>query len=251
MSDYWNSVEKLGSLITLANWGIALSLLFGFIFTAVVIKAGNRKDKLTSAEDLRKAEHIANIDAANLILRGQVATLEINATNANKDLAGLQKSASDAKAAQQRVEIDLAKQQEKTAIAEKGLEDLRQTVRPRRLTPEQEAALVKFLSGEPNGTVSINFAIGDGEANAFANQISDVLKLAGWPPASVMQVAYGGGEPIGFGIIVKNAMTAPPFATRIGQAFFSIGIPMAGVQNPELAEGTVLIVVGRKPVPHV
>ena len=190
--DLWNSVEKLGSLITLANWGIAATLLFGFAFTVVVIKAGNRKDKLTSVEDLRKSEDIANLNAANLVLRGQVATLEINAANANKDLAGLQKSASDAKVAQQRVEIDLAKQQEKTAIAEKDLANLKETIRPRRLTQEQQTVLVKLLSGEPNGPVIIVCVMGDDEGTTFATQISHLLKLAGWPPAGVNQNTFSG-----------------------------------------------------------
>jgi hypothetical protein len=166
-------------------------------------------------------------------------------------LAGLQKSASDAKASQQRVEIDLAKQQEKTAIAEKSLEDLKETMRPRRLTEEQTATLVKLLSGEPNGLVSISCVMGDGEGSAFANQISEVLKLAGWPPPGVMQVAYGGGDPVGFGILVKNAITAPLYAARIQQAFFSIGLPVAGVQKSELPDGTVQIVVGRKRTPLI
>jgi hypothetical protein len=85
--DFWNSVDKLSSLITWANWGIAATLLITFAF--IVIKTGNRKDALTGIEDLRKAEQIANLEHANLSLRGQVAVLETNATSANKDLAGL------------------------------------------------------------------------------------------------------------------------------------------------------------------
>lgn len=122
----WNSIERLGSLITLANWGIAGTLLVAFACTVVAIKASNRKDELTGAEDLRKAEHIADLDHANLTLRGQVATLETNAANANRDLAGLQKAASDAKATQQRVEIELAKQRERAANAEQALLELRE-----------------------------------------------------------------------------------------------------------------------------
>lgn len=71
-----------------------------------------------------------------LTLRGQVATLETNAANANKDLAGLQKAASDAKAAQQKVEIDLEKQKERTATAEKNLLELQERIKDRHLSAE-------------------------------------------------------------------------------------------------------------------
>jgi hypothetical protein len=55
----WDSIDGLSRLVTIANWGIAASLLLGFAFTAIVIKAGGRKDELVAIEDLRKAEQIA------------------------------------------------------------------------------------------------------------------------------------------------------------------------------------------------
>ena len=161
LSDLWNSVERLGSLIMLANWGIAATLLIAFACTVVAIKASSRKDELTGAEDLRKAEHIAELDHANLTLRGQVVTLETNAANANRDLAGLQKAASDAKASQQRVETDLAKQQEKAARAEQTLLELKQRIKDRRLSSVQYAQLLALLkparTKEPTFVASILF----------------------------------------------------------------------------------------------
>src|SRR5947209_18268297 len=106
----WDSADKLGRLIVLANWGIAATLLIAFVCTAITIKAGSRKDDLTHADDLLKAGRIANLEHDNLTLRGQVATLEIAAGSTVKDLLRLQKAADDAKAAQQRVEIEFDKQ---------------------------------------------------------------------------------------------------------------------------------------------
>jgi len=117
----WNSVERLSSLISIANWGIAFTLLAAFACTVVVIKASSRKDDLTAVEDLKKAGEIADtkklaedaheraehLEHDNLALRGQVATLETNAANATKDLAVLQRSAADAKRAQQETETQL------------------------------------------------------------------------------------------------------------------------------------------------
>jgi hypothetical protein len=248
-NDFWNSIEKLGSLVTAANWGVAATLLIGFACTVVAIKASSRKDQLTNAENLHKAEHIAKLDNANLTLRGQVATLETNAANADKGLAELQKAASDAKAAQQQVEIDLAKQQEKTATAERQLADLKETIRPRRLTEEQQTALIGLLSGTPKGKVSITCVMGDGEGKAFATQVDAVLKSAGWTTSGVSQGVFSPDDPVGFGIRVRSAISAPPWARRLQEAFFSIGTPMEGVENPEQTDGTVEIVVGRKPNP--
>lgn len=250
-NDLWNSVERLGSLVTAANWGVALTLLVAFACTVVAIKASSRKDELTRTEDLHKAEHIAKLDHANLTLRGQVATLEENAANANKDLAGLQKAAADAKAAQQRVELDLSKQQEKTATAEKDLASLKQAIAPRHLTPEQSRILTKLLSGEPQGAVSVISVIGDGDGAAFAAQIVAVLRDAGWPitDKDIAQGAFSGVGPVGVGILVHSSTTVPAYAGRLQQAFFSVGVPLAGVESPSVPEGAARIVVGRKPPP--
>ena len=140
--EIWNSVERLSSIITVANWGIAITLLVTFFCTVVVIAAGNRKDKLLAAEDLRKAEQIANLEHSNLALRSQVATLEISGAEARKDVATLQTAASDAKAAQQKVEIELSKQQEKTANAERALLALQRRMEPRRISSDQRIRLI-------------------------------------------------------------------------------------------------------------
>src|SRR5712691_3240062 len=55
-----NSVDRLSWLITKANWGIAISLLLGFAFTVIAIKAGNRKDELVNADNLAQAKAVAD-----------------------------------------------------------------------------------------------------------------------------------------------------------------------------------------------
>jgi hypothetical protein len=214
-------------------------------------RIGEARQKAAEAEDSagKANKRAGELEQSNLTLRGQVANLEANAANANKDLAGLQKAAADAEAAQQRVEIDLAKQQEKAAIAEKALADLQETIKPRGLSHEQEAALTVALSGEPKGTVSIMCVIGDGEGKAFASQVDAVLKSAGWTTSGVSQGAFSPNDPIGLGITVHSAISAPPWAVRLQQAFFSIGVPMTGAEKPDQAEGTVEILVGHKPYP--
>lgn len=247
LHNLWNSVERLSSLITLANWGIAATLLVAFACTVIAIKASSRKDELTGAEDLRKAEQIANLEHDNLTLRSQVATLETNAADAKKDVAGLQKTAADAKAAQQKVEIELAKQQEKTAGAERSLLELQRRIEPRRIPPDQRARLIELLTAGPKGPVSISCVLGDGEGLAFAQQVAEALNASGYPHAGVDQGVYSGRNPVGFGLIVHSAVTAPPYAAAIQRAFFSIGLPMGGLEDSSAPEGTVRILVGNKP----
>lgn len=58
----WDSIERLSWLITVANWGIAFTLLVAFACTVVAIKAGSRKDELIGVEDLQKAKRIADTE---------------------------------------------------------------------------------------------------------------------------------------------------------------------------------------------
>lgn len=194
-------------------------------------KAGAAK----ASETAKRLEH------DNLVLRNDLNT-EIG------KVAGLQKDAADAKAAQQKVETDLAKQQEKTANAERALLELQRRIEPRRISTEQRKRLVEMLSIGPKGAVTIACVLGDAEGCSFAQQIADVVNASGWPHTGVDQAVYT-GNPVGFGIIVRNAITAPPHAAVLQRAFFSVGIPLAGAERPEQPEGTVEILVGNKPNP--
>jgi nitrogen fixation protein FixH len=141
-------------------------------------------------------ERAGNLEKSNLVLRGQVATLETNAAEANKNLAALQKAAADAKASQQRVEIDLAKQRERAANAEKDLATLKEELKPRHLTIQQRTTLAELLKGEPRANIDVWCIVGDAEGNAFATEIAGALYEAGWSehPAAG-QAAYAGGIP--------------------------------------------------------
>lgn len=214
--------------------------------TAIVSDANARieeaKKKAAEAE-----QHAGELEKSNLTLRGQVAGLETKAASAQKDVAALQKNVLDAKASQQQVEIELSKQQERTAIAERGLSDLKLALRPRRLSEIQQRQLILLLSGTPKGPVSISCVIGDGEGQAFAMDIYRALRAAGWTidGDGVTQAAYT-GDPVGLGLLVHSAATAPAYAIRLQRAFFSIGIPLEGAQVSNIPEGKVSIVVGHK-----
>ena len=122
-------------------------------------------------------------------------------------------------------------------------------MKPRRLTDTESASLVNALrNASPKGQVEIVCVLGDGDGFAFASQIDTILKAAGWPTTGVSQAAFGpGGNPIGFGIMVRAAATAPPYAVALQSAFTAAGLRIAGAEAAGLAEGTVRLVIGNKP----
>ena len=243
--DWWN---------TAMIWGLAVAAIaavFVVISTRIVVtRAGQlaaTQDVLSDAKDrqLQSDLKAKDIEIGNLKLRSD--TTEVGILAARTEAANATQKAAAATAAQQRVETDLAKQQEKAATAERALLQLQRRMEPRKISADQRVRLMEILSGGPKGQVAIGCVLGDGEGQTFANDIEGVLKASGWETTGVSQGAYSGGNPIGFGIIVRSATSAPPFASALQRAFFSIGIPMAGAENPQLAEGTVQILVGNKP----
>lgn len=226
-------------------------LVLTVVGTYLVWKTGNdAQDAIQADAAQRIAATTSTADTADALANRLVQdnlNLKTGLAVAEGRVASLQAEAANAKAAQQRVEIDLAAQQERTANAEKDLATLKNAVRPRVLTQAQQDALTKLLSTGLKGTVSVMEPLGDGEAAAFAGQIVAVLKAAGWKIEAVGQTVSTGSGPIGFGVVVRKAATAPPYVAHLQQAFFSIGIPLGGAEDPTVAEGNVNIIVGHKP----
>jgi flagellar basal body-associated protein FliL len=217
---------------------LVVAALAAAFMTVWLWKSGNK------VQNTIQAVASARILAANALSEEAKA----EAAAANERTQHLERETADAKAAQQRVETELAKQREKTARAEIELASLSEAIRPRRLTQEQEKALIRLLSGEPRGPVTILCPANDAESGAFAGQITGALRSAGWA-AQRADVVYGGGGPVGFGIVVHSFITAPPYVARIQGAFFSVGIAPGGIEDPKLPEREVQIVVGHKPAP--
>jgi hypothetical protein len=260
----WDSIDALSRLITWANWGIAASLLFGFTFTVITIKAGGRRDELVAIDDSKKAAQIADtlklageaseragkLEQGNLQLQGQVATLEVTAANAKKDAELLHKTALDSKAAQQKVEIDLAKQQERAANAEKELVALQQRIKPRHVTDEQARLLVELFKANPFGEISIACINGNKESCDLAAQLAASLTAGGWKvsgPSDVVLFGASGGPPVGIFIKIRNKDKVPTRANVLAGALERIGLAVHGELNPGMPEDAVELFIGVKP----
>jgi hypothetical protein len=248
---WWNDLAVW--LIVATAIVIGLSFLIGTLYAGASYIAGKKAKELTRVEgelktakedqltlDLREKDDqiaqankqaaLANskageanktageLEAANLTLRGQVATLETQAVDAKKDVAALQRAATEALAKQQKVQSELAKQetllakqQERAANAELELERLKMQAGPRRIN---RGEFLKALDGQPKAPVEILYLRDDQESFEFAQEIENVLRMATWEvisrgpiPASGSESPTAmtvGGQPSGVTVVVHS-----------------------------------------------
>jgi hypothetical protein len=104
-----------------------------------------------------------------------------------KDLPALQKAASDAKAAQQAVETNLAIQQERAANAERELLELQRKLADRTLSNEQVEAIARSLKPFSGQEYDVTAYWDSRESVGIANRISESLQKAGWAFLSMAQ----------------------------------------------------------------
>jgi len=252
------TVSSLSPIDTAARaqtvWFVAYAVVLfaAAALTVVVWHATSRYQALVKGDaDARIAEATlgaaqANeraevLETSNLILRNDLNEAAGKVAGVQRDAANAQKDAADAKAAQQRVEIALARQRERTAIAERDLERMK----PRTISAEQRANLVNMLSAPPKGPVSLSSA-GD-EANALAHQILEALTAAGWPAGGVTNMMSNQSFPPGVQLSIHDAQAPPPHARALRVALLAVGIPVNEVEEPSVREGVVEILVGTKP----
>ena len=165
------------------------------------------------------------IDAAREL---ELTQLRRDASQANAEAARLNKLAEDERLARVKIEERIA---------------------PRRLANAQRSALVTALKQSSlKGLIDVVCVLGDGDGFAFATQLDEALKAAGWPTTGVNQAAFGGGaNPVGFGIVVHAEASAPTYAAALQGAFKSAGMDIAGAVNPNIPERTVQLLIGNKP----
>ena len=215
----WPSEEWASKIADWANIALIGSLAAGVISTVLVVWMGNVKEAY-----LRLS-----------LSRNEVIT------------AGLEKQAADAKAAQQRVETDLSKQRERTAIAERSLLELQEKVRPRRLSEEQKQTLVKLLSSEVPIEPRVFCAMDAPDGQVFKDDFVDVFRRLGWTisPNNTGRQIYS-SHLTGILIVVKDANNIPPQSRALHDALRAIGINAPGSTDSNLPNNTFEIRIGSK-----
>jgi hypothetical protein len=212
------------------DWMAVILVFLTFVAGTGALWTGNILNR-RQGERLKKFD--GDLTAAKSALVDQVG-----------QVATLQKEASDAKTAQEQVGIELAKQQERAASAEKTLLQLRESLKDRTISPDQEKVLVEALKGTPSGPVEVWWTASDTDSYGLALQMVRIFKEAEWPLATERFATGGSGT--GFFICVHNHMNAPTYAVSIQKAYKLIGIDMNGFSKSEIPEGSVQIFIGHK-----
>jgi hypothetical protein len=147
-------VTLLAAILTYLLWNSSNKVQDAIVADANA-RIGEANQKAAEAN-----ERAQELEQSNLTLQGHVATLQMTASTAQENVAELQKLAADAMSTQQRVELDLEKQKEKTADAEKRLFDLAERQSPRFI---EGHSVSDSLKGKPSGTAIIWYQPGDPE----------------------------------------------------------------------------------------
>ncbi len=229
-------------------------LLATVVVSVLVWRSTNRYQDLVRREaDARIAEATlgaaqANerakaLEASNLILRKDVNEASAKVASAQRDAADAQKAAAEAITRQQRVEILLARQQERAARAEAELAKLQ----PRFLSSRQRGLLLEALTASRKGPVEVFCLVNDADGEQYATQIKEALLTSGWPTAGVTMARLIPGPPPGLSIAVRDRASLPPHAQSLLHALATAGLRTNLDEEPDVPAGVVRVIVGHKP----
>jgi hypothetical protein len=154
----------------------------------------------------------------------------------------LARTAQETTEARLRADVDSARTRQDAA--ERELTELRSKVVPRRLA--DPTRLAAELRQGPVGAVTVRASSLDPEAMAFAREVVDVLRAAGWHvefPERTMIVP----APTGVIIAVKSAAEAPKRAAYLQHVLRANEINAVGVANAELRADEVTLTIGQRP----
>jgi multidrug efflux pump subunit AcrA (membrane-fusion protein) len=240
--DLWNSIDRLSRLITLANWGIAASLLLGFAFTVITIKASGRKDELVDIEERERSARIANsmklaaeaneraalaneragvLESGNLRLRTDLEHAITESRSKQAELQVEQRKTAEAQQEAAKAQLEYSRYVDEVAKQQK----------PRGVDRDK---FVEALRDKPKRPIGLLYNPNDSEAFWFAQMLFTWLGK-GNPdrPGAGWQVTSPKPIPPGAGYQDSNFPDAPP-GMRFGGVFTTFGITFR-VRNPETA----------------
>lgn len=197
------------------------------------IEAANREAQEREA----KIKADAEIKIAEAHAIGQQANEK--AGEANERAAGIEKQNLE-------LRVGVANLEKEAADAKRAYFELQERVKPRSLTAEESARLKEMLEKGLKGYVVINCILGDSESTAFANELNEVLKAAGWQTSDVRPSVYGPTLPNAVQVRVHAGSPIPVHALSLLKAMQAVSILSAGVPKEEIQKGVVELVVGTK-----
>jgi hypothetical protein len=110
--------------------------------------------------------------------------------------------------------------------------------------PAQRDKIVAALSGKPAARVLVAFVQGDDDGRQFAGEIVEILRAAGWNVDGPGAVDWSPNNPIGYGVVVRDANIPPPGAIQLWGAFKDAGITLGAIAKPEAPADQIWIIIG-------
>jgi hypothetical protein len=160
-----------------------------------------------------------------------------------------------------RTQSELAETKKKLARANEEIGQLRARVEDRTIGADSKQKLIETLKNSPKGTVIVEADWTDGEAQQFANEITEILRVAGFTllKANTEVLALNSK---GVFLFIADPATPPVHAQPILSALEAAGVPIKGeiatsgmrhlrngdISKPrELESGELIIWIARKP----
>jgi hypothetical protein len=217
----WNTIDGLSSLIRFATWGIVFTLITGGLLTALTIIADKRRDKLRNAEDLAKAQRMADSYAL-------AAQANERAGVANQKAAELTVANS---------ELQLQVEQEKLARLK-----IEQFFSPRTINERQSQLIREGLISFRGEKVVVFTVTGLTETGNFANALTKVLREGGLEVETRGGIIFGGNPRTGISFTVGDNRVS--FANVLSHLFSVAGLgepPFRGDKSNDANELIITI----------
>ncbi|WP_434877302.1 hypothetical protein [Bradyrhizobium sp. HKCCYLRH2057] len=182
--------------------------------------------------------------------RTTIAEITKQSAEASERAANAEQRAAEARAEVARANENAANAQKQTAQLELALEKERQARLPRSIGRDQREKLIAALKSAPKGKVFVIGSFFDAESTQFANEISQILKDAGFEISDMLPRP---NRPIGYNqpgawLWVNDVKQAPPHARPIQDNFKEAGVYLDGQSHPDLVQpDEVLIAVSSHP----
>jgi hypothetical protein len=255
------SKETLESIASFAEWGGVVLAAAGAVLLLMADVANRPIKRMLSAEvqrERRQAEEsrlqlqarIAEAEARTKSLESANISVRRDLSSEVAKVAVVEKTASDAKAAQQRVELELSKQRELTAAAEARLLQLQQTIAWRSVSDDQKSMFVSKMwrsVGMRLPKIKV-LALGDNPETAeFAEGLAAMLREAGYAVDYEPDITSFGPKRAGLSIATSSNRIVE--AQQLGEALVAVGLakPPIDIELDSTTKDNLVLVVGAKP----
>jgi len=230
MWSWWNSSDK----VHYVSWAARLLTV---ILGAVAFFVGNRESSLNKKDREREQSNT----------KERVAKTEAKAAEANKLAQESHTKGIDLEQQNIVLSTSLAKVQMEAANAQRSLLEVRDRIKARHFTEEQEATLLSLLKGAPTGSIRVHYAEQDGEARAFADQIVGVMKKARWYVEGHEPIQQNRRPDKTEDLVFDVPLNSPPPASLqpLRDALAKVGFS-SGTRDLGSADGVVDLFVGSK-----